>query len=113
MLYYFENVAGVSAEELTVFFTVFVMLQWWNLFNAKAWGTCGSAFRGFTADRGLLLVLAIVFVGQWLIVTFGGTMFRTVPLSADTWIMIMAGTSPVMLIGEVLRMICSKRAAAV
>jgi len=104
MLYYFEVVAGVSPEELTVFFTVFVMLQWWNLFNAKAWGTCESAFRGFKKDKGLLLVLAIVLAGQWIIVTFGGEMFRTVPLSPATWLAIMAATSPVMIVGELARM---------
>lgn len=104
MLYYFEVVAGVSPEELTVFFTVFVMLQWWNLFNAKAWGTCESAFRGFRKDKGLLLVLAIVLAGQWIIVTFGGEMFRTVPLSPATWLAIMAATSPVMIVGELARM---------
>lgn len=105
MLYYFEVVAGISPEELTVFFTVFVMLQWWNLFNAKAWGTCESAFRGFKKDKGLLLVLAIVLAGQWIIVTFGGEMFRTVPLSPATWLAIMAATSPVMIVGELARMI--------
>ena len=108
MLYYFECVAGVSAEELTVFFTVFVLLQWWNLFNAKAWGTGRSAFHGFTSDRGLLFVLALVIAGQWLIVTFGGDMFRTVPLSWRSWLMIIVCTSPVMLIGEAVRLIYNK-----
>ena len=105
MLYYFEVVAGISPEELTVFFTVFVMLQWWNLFNAKAWGTCESAFSGFRKDKGLLLVLAIVLAGQWIIVTFGGEMFRTVPLYPATWLAIMAATAPVMVVGELARMI--------
>lgn len=106
LLYYFENVPGMSDEELTVFFTVFVMLQWWNLLNAKAWGTVRSAFHRFAADRGLLLVLVIILVGQWIIVTFGGRMFRTVPLDWQTWLWIVAGTSPVMIIGEAVRMLC-------
>lgn len=105
MLYYFERVAGVSAEELTIFFTVFVMLQWWNLLNAKTLGTTRSAFAGLTSDRGLLFVLALIVGGQWLIVTFGGDMFRTVPLSARTWGLIMLATSPVLIVGELWRLV--------
>ena len=105
MLYYFERVAGVSTEELTVFFTVFVMLQWWNLLNAKTLGTTRSALTGLTSDRGLLFVLALIVGGQWLIVTFGGDMFRTVPLSAGTWGLIVAATSPVLIVGELWRLV--------
>ncbi|MDE5949093.1 MAG: cation-translocating P-type ATPase [Prevotella sp.] len=105
MLYYFEHVAGISAEELTIFFTVFVMLQWWNLLNAKTLGTTKSAIAGLTADRGLVLVLAVILAGQWLIVTFGGEMFRTVPLSASTWGLIVLATSPVLIVGELLRLV--------
>lgn len=108
LLYYFEHVAGVSAEELTIFFTVFVMLQWWNLLNAKAWGSGRSAFSRLGTDRGLLLVLAIIIVGQWTIVTFGGRMFRTVPLDGITWLLIMAATSPVLIIGEALRALAGR-----
>ena len=86
-----------------MFFTIFVMLQWWNLFNAKAFGSRRSAFHKFMSDRGLLFVLAVILAGQWLIVEFGGKMFRTVPLDLDTWIMIIAGTSPVMILGEIFR----------
>ena len=105
LLYYFERVAGVSAEELTVFFTIFVMLQWWNLFNAKSLGSRRSAFHKFLSDRGLLFVLFIILVGQWLIVEFGGKMFRTVPLDIETWLWIILGTSPVMIVGEIVRRI--------
>lgn len=112
MLYYFERVAGVSAEELTVFFTFFVMLQWWNLLNAKAWGTGRSAFHRITADRGLLLVLAVIIAGQWLIVTFGGSMFRTVPLTWDRWLMITACSSPVIIVGEAARTFVRRRRKA-
>ncbi|MDD6007826.1 MAG: calcium-translocating P-type ATPase, PMCA-type [Prevotellaceae bacterium] len=105
LLYYFERVAGVSAEELTVFFTIFVMLQWWNLFNAKSLGSRRSAFHKFLSDRGLLFVLFIILAGQWLIVEFGGKMFRTVPLDIETWLWIILGTSPVMIVGEIVRRI--------
>lgn len=103
LLYYFERVAGVSAKELTVFFTIFVMLQWWNLFNAKSFGSCSSAFHKFLSDRGLLFVLFVILAGQWLIVEFGGRMFRTVPLDIETWLWIIVGTSPVMILGEIVR----------
>lgn len=105
LLYYFERVAGVSAEELTVFFTIFVMLQWWNLFNAKSLGSRRSAFHKFLSDRGLLFVLFIILAGQWMIVELGGKMFRTVPLDIETWLWIILGTSPVMIVGEIVRRI--------
>ena len=103
LLWYFERVAGVDSTELTIFFCIFVMLQWWNLFNARTLGSHHSAFRRLWACRGFLLVLAMVLVGQWLIVTFGGRMFRTVPLSWDVWLMVFFGTSPVLWVGEIWR----------
>lgn len=103
ILYYFERIAGVSPEELTIFFTIFVMLQWWNLFNAKSLGSSRSTFHKFRSDKGLQFVLFVIIAGQWLIVEFGGKMFRTVPLDIETWAMIVAGTSPVMLVGEAIR----------
>ena len=104
LLYYFECVAGVSLRELTIFFTVFVMMQWWNLWNAKALGSSHSAFHRLWADGGLLFVLAVILLGQWVIVTFGGKMFRTEPLDAATWLWIIAATSPVMWGPELIRM---------
>ena len=92
----------------TVFFNIFVMLQWWNLFNARMLGSCHSAFRRLWACEGFLIVLALVLMGQWLIVTFGGQMFRTVPLSWETWVYIIIGTSPVLWIGEIYRWIQRK-----
>jgi Ca2+-transporting ATPase len=103
LLWYFEQGAGIDDKKLTVFFTIFVMLQWWNLFNARMLGSCHSAFRRLWACEGFLFVLFVVLVGQWVIVTFGGKMFRTIPLSWQMWAMIIAGTSPVLWIGEIYR----------
>ena len=103
LLWYFERQTGVDDTELTIFFTIFVMLQWWNLFNARMLGSCHSAFRRLWACEGFLFVLLIVLVGQWVIVTFGGKMFRTVPLSWQMWAMIIAGTSLVLWVGEIYR----------
>ncbi len=94
---------GVDTHELTWFFTTFVMIQFWNLFNAKALGSNHSAFRHFLQDKGMILVLAIIFFGQWIIVTFGGEMFRTVPLSLSEWAIIIASTSVVLWAGELWR----------
>lgn len=111
LLYYFERIAGVDPKELTIFFCIFVMLQWWNLFNARSLGSCHSAFRRLCACRGFLFVLAMVLAGQWLIVTFGGKMFRTVPLEWSCWGWIIFGTSPVLWVGEVYRLIVRMRKA--
>ena len=93
----------IDVHELTMFFTTFVMLQFWNLFNAKCLGSTHSAFHNLRHDGGLLLVLLLVFFGQWLIVTFGGRMFRTQPLSAEEWLIITAATSVVLIAGELWR----------
>ena len=102
-----QSAGDLHVHELSIFFTTFVMLQFWNLFNAKSFGSNHSAFHAFTHDNGLLLVLAIILGGQWIIVTFGGKMFRTDPLSLQEWLVIIAATSPVMWIGEIWR--CIKR----
>ena len=97
--------AGMDVHELTLFFTTFVMLQWWNLLNAKALGSDHSAFHQLLSDRTLLLVMLLVLVGQWGIVTFGGEMFRVTPLSFKEWGVIILVTSPVLWIGEILRLL--------
>lgn len=89
----------VDVHELTLFFTTFVMLQFWNLFNAKCLSSNHSAFHHFRRDKGLLLVLLIILVGQWLLVTFGGRMFRTLPLSLTEWAVITIVTGVLVLGG--------------
>ena len=96
---------GVDVHELTIFFTIFVMIQFWNLFNAKALGSNRTAFRHFMKDKGMILVLALTLIGQWMIVTFGGEMFRTVPLSLTEWLVIIGSTSIVLWAGEIYRAI--------
>lgn len=94
---------GVDVHELTMFFTTFVMIQFWNLFNAKALMSHHTAFRHFLKDRGMILVLVLVLVGQWIIVTFGGEMFRTTPLSLHEWLLIIGSTSVVLWVGGLWR----------
>ncbi|MPM88138.1 hypothetical protein SDC9_135239 [bioreactor metagenome] len=93
----------ISRYNLSMFFTIFVMLQFWNMFNAKSFNSAGSAFRGLIKSPGFLLVSLLIVVGQILIVQFGGDVFRTVPLKFWDWAMIIAGTSVVLWIGELIR----------
>ena len=90
-------------EWLTVFFTAFVLLQFWNLFNARAFGTTASAFAGLGRNPAFLLIAGVVLAGQVLLVQFGGDVFRTVPLSATRWLVLLTATSPVLLVGEAAR----------
>ena len=107
MLYIYNNHTNgnINTHELTILFTVFVMLQVWNLFNAKVLGTIQSAFQGLTKEKGFLFVLLIIGIGQWIIVTFGGKMFRTEPLSLLEWGVLTIVTSPVLWIGELYRLV--------
>src|SRR3712207_5798993 len=104
-LVYCEHIlpTGMQAHHLTLFFTTFVMLQFWNLLNAKCLGSHHSAFHRLWADRGLLLVLLFILGGQWLIVELGGKMFRTDGMSLREWAIVIASTSLVFWLGEAYR----------
>ncbi|MEI8048745.1 MAG: calcium-translocating P-type ATPase, PMCA-type [Bacteroidota bacterium] len=95
---------GLSTKELTFFFTFFVMLQFWNMFNAKAFFSGKSAFSGLSKSVGFLIVAIVIFFGQILIVEFGGKVFRTEPLTLFEWIIIVGSTSLVLWIGEIMRL---------
>ena len=99
---------GLSFYSQSEFFTFFVMLQFWNMFNAKAYMTGASAFKGLGNNPAFLLVCAIILVGQFLIVTFGGEMFNVVPLNPESWAIIIASTSLVLWVGELLRIFKKK-----
>ena len=101
--FYDDSVVGVQRHELTLFFTTFVMIQVWNLFNAKTLGSNHSAFRYLWRNRGLLIVLVMIIAGQWLIVEYGGEMFRTDGMNWKEWTVVIAATSLVMWIGEAWR----------
>jgi Ca2+-transporting ATPase len=103
VLYNFNADGTLTTEEQAWFFTFFVMLQFWNMFNAKAFMTGHSAFKGLAQSSSFILVALIILIGQYLIVTFGGEMFNVTPLSLHSWIVIIAITSPVLLLGETIR----------
>lgn len=108
--YFNFNIAshGISPIEQTYIFTIFVFLQFWNLFNAKAFHSEGSALNGLLRKdviAGFGLALLVIVGGQYLIVTFGGEMFNVAPMSLNDWLCIIVGTFPVLFIGEAMRAI--------
>lgn len=119
MLYYFEHTditclteigrvaiganTGLSAYELSLFFTIFVFLQFWNMFNARAFATGRSAFH-FKGCGGFGLIALAILFGQILIVSVGGEFFSVVPLKFIDWVIIIGGTSVVLWIGELMRL---------
>ena len=106
MIYYFEHTQqGMDVRNLTIFFTFFVMLQFWNLFNARVFGTNNSAFKGLTKSYGMEFIVLAILVGQFLIVQFGGAVFRTTPLDWQTWLCIIGSSSLVLWVGELIRLV--------
>ena len=93
---------------LTVFFSTFVLLQFWNLFNARVFGTNRSAFRGLLSNPAFVGIAAAILIGQILLVQFGGAVFRTVPLTGYEWGAIIFGTMPVLWIGEIARFVARR-----
>ena len=102
-LYYVQLDGRVTDYELTYFFTMFVLLQFWNLFNARCLGSNNSTFHRLLESRGLLSIAAVIFAGQIIVVQFGGTVFRTVPLVMRDWLTLIVGCSVVLWIGEITR----------
>ncbi|MCA9521426.1 MAG: calcium-translocating P-type ATPase, PMCA-type, partial [Myxococcales bacterium] len=92
-----------DAHRLTLFFNFFVFLQFWNLFNARTLGSNRSGLAGLAANPAFSLIAAAIVVGQFVIVQFGGEVFRTVPLSLVDWIETVGLASPVLIVGEILR----------
>ncbi|MBR3976725.1 MAG: calcium-translocating P-type ATPase, PMCA-type [Bacteroidaceae bacterium] len=108
LMYYKSSDNGITPYEQSEFFTCFVMLQFWNMFNAKAYMTGKSALAGLLSSTSFLLVCLIILAGQFLIVTFGGEMFNVVPLAFKSWAVIFLSTSVVLWTGEILRLIKKK-----
>jgi Ca2+-transporting ATPase len=103
LLYYFSNNGSISNYDLSRFFTIFVMLQFWNMFNAKAFASRSSAFHDLKNSIGFLIVASAIFFGQILIIEFGGDVMRTVPLTLKDWVIIVSSTSIVLWMGEIIR----------
>lgn len=100
----FSKGDGLSAYELSLFFSFFVLLQFWNMFNAKAFMTGKSAFASLGKCRGFMAIALVILGGQWVIVTFGGAMFNVTPLALKDWGIILVATSLVLWVGELGRL---------
>jgi len=108
LLWMQRNMSGpdgqLTSKALSIFFSTFVMLQFWNLFNARCLGLRQSAFTGIWENRSLLLIAAAIFFGTILLVQFAGEkVFRTVPLTGQEWGIIIGATSLVLWFGEFRR----------
>lgn len=98
-----DNVASLTPIELSMFFTIFVFLQFWNMFNARAFETGRSAFH-FKNCGGFVLIALVILIGQIFIVSVGGEFFNVTPLSIVDWLVIIGATSIVLWIGELIRL---------
>ena len=97
----------LSPYELSLFFSIFVFLQFWNLFNARSFASGRSAFH-FQGCQGFLLIAVIILVGQIAIVQLGGAFFNVSPLRLTDWVLIIVCTSPVLWIGELIHLISGR-----
>lgn len=100
--------SGLTAYELSLTFTIFVMLQFWNMFNARAYASHRSGLS-LTHCGEFLLIAGVILVGQILIVELGGRFFTVTPLKLSDWAIILLGTSLVLWIGEGIRLIRNRR----
>lgn len=123
LLYYFEHTqitslmeighvamganTGLTPYELSLFFTIFVFLQFWNMFNARGFAT-GSSALNLKGCGGFVLIALAILAGQILIVTIGGQFFNVVPLKISDWCIIIGSTSMVLWIGELVRLFMKK-----
>lgn len=108
IFFYFELRGGFSHYDHSLFFTIFVMLQLWNLLNAKSFMTGRSAFAQLSESREFVFIFLLIFFGQIAIVQLGGSMFNVVPLSPMHWLYIILGTSPIFIVGELVKLFTSR-----
>ena len=104
---YFNFSAGdeLTRYDLTVFFTFFVFLQFWNLFNAKTFESDYSGFSRIKDCKIFFLTAIVILAGQVLIVNLGGTMFSVTPLSLTDWLLLFAASSVVLWVGELVHLL--------
>ena len=114
--------AYLSAYDHGLFFSIFVMLQFWNIFNAKYFKTNRSLLQDImdllrgnsqsvkeTYSMGFIWIALLIIAGQVIIVTFGGQMFTVAPLSLADWGWILLLTSPVLIVGDLMRFVKNSR----
>lgn len=105
-----SNKRHISAYELTLLFTVFVMTHFFYLFNARAFGSHRSALH-FKGCKGLITIVVIIFVGQVAMVETPGfqKFFNVVSLRWTDWLIIIAGSSLVLWIREAWNLLVTQK----
>ena len=98
-----EEFHEFSLRQVTIFFTVYVFFQVWNLINCRSLTPTQSGLRGLRRNPLFSVIASSIVVGQVLIVRFGGAVFEVEPLGALDWLAIAAATSVVLLFAEVVR----------
>ncbi len=106
-----DGATAAGRHNQTLFFTAFVFLQFWNLFNARAFGSTSSALAHLQDSKGFLTMAGVILVGQILLVQFGGEVFRVTPMSITEWLAAIALTSPVLWVGEISRWVKRRKSA--
>lgn len=109
LLLWINSDSNVSEYELSVFFTIFVMLQFWNMFNARTLGSNNSAFYKISENKYFMLIAALILVLQIIIIEYGGGFFRTTSITFKDWVLIITATSVVLWIGEIIRLFKRKK----
>lgn len=101
----YSKADGLTMKECTMFFTVFVALLFWSLFNVKCFDSKEGIFGKLKDSKVFFAAVLVIAVGQVLIVTYGGKMFSVVPLALQDWLCIFLGTSVVLVIGLFIRFV--------
>ncbi len=111
MLFGWADPSGdLTIKQLTLFFSAFVFLQFWNMFNAKGFETKHSVFACIKGCREFFLILLAIAAGQILIVELGGKVFRTTPMTLAEWGAVIGATSLIAISGELVRYLRRKSA---
>ena len=100
---------NINPHEMGIFFSTFVFLQFWNMLNARAFATGKNFFNNMKGSRVFWAVLMVIFIGQILIVQCCYQLFDCAPLSLTDWLIIIFGTSPVLLLSLFVKKVKTRR----
>ncbi len=101
VLWGMKHTEFLSKIDLTVFFASYMVINLWNMFNARVIGKNKSVFSGLKSNYKFTGILLFILAVTILLVQFGGEVFQTHPLSWKTWLTIILVTSPVMIVREI------------
>ncbi|MBQ1221811.1 MAG: cation-translocating P-type ATPase, partial [Alistipes sp.] len=81
-----------TLPQLTYFFSIFIFMQFWNMLNAKAFESGHSGFTHWKGCGEFVAIMGLIALGQYIIVELGGDIFRTEPLMALEWVLVIVPT---------------------